>query len=150
MESLIFMSCIKVRIPKLHKRAECCMLERRNEGEMLFLVFIKSLYALEQTGPLRIENSYEFPIAGTCGEWREDILVIPFWRERADHLRSRWEKSRMLYGRAKESIKMLPAAFLQKIAISFLISQIAYLPFMHWPWAELLANRLWAPLVSML
>lgn len=44
------------------------MLERRNEGEMLFLVFIKSLYALEQTGPLRIENSYEFPKAGTCGE----------------------------------------------------------------------------------
>lgn len=124
MESLIFMSCIKVRIPKLHKRAECCMLERRNEGEILFLVFIKSLYALEQTGPLRIENSYEFPIAGTCGEC---LLVIPFWRERADHLRSRWEKSRMLYGRAKESIRMLPAAFLQKIAISFLISQISNL-----------------------
>ena len=31
----------------------------------------------------------------------------------------------MLYGRAKESIRMLPAAFLQKIAISFLISQIS-------------------------
>ena len=61
-------------------KVECCMLEHRKACwcapfEVDCLAYLSQ--ALMRTRSPLIENSYKFPIVRNCGQWREDILVIP-------------------------------------------------------------------------
>ena len=61
-------------------KVESSMLERRKACwcapfEVDCLAYLSQ--ALMRARSSLIENSYEFPIVRNCGQWREDILVIP-------------------------------------------------------------------------
>ena len=61
-------------------KVESSMLERRKACwcapfEVDCLAYLSQ--ALMRTRSPLIENSYKFPIVRNCGQWREDILVIP-------------------------------------------------------------------------